>query len=464
MYLSWCMKPALLLTLILTFFFQCTPNREKQDEQRTFELAIFNVNLIDGTGSPLQESVHVYINQNKIISISDSTYEAHSTIDGKGKYLMPGLVDGHTHSADYAVDFPKLMHYGVTSVFIPGGSTCSVEYYTAMRKMGRQDSIPAPRVFHTSQHFTMEGRHPVRTYANSNWIEGETVFFLKDTAQIGEIVDLVAQQPIMGIKLTIEDGPAPPLLERIPMEFVVKTVQEAAKHGLPVYAHASDTEEFLIAVEAGVQNHVHFGAGIDIDWDDSVHVQAVETVKARNGSWVTTLMIDKSFLYPIHPEWLAHPKLLEAYPEDSLLAAVDEAAVARAQFMAELSKSDYGLDTLTLEAIFIPMVEDVRRAYEMGVNMVLGTDTGNDFNFHGYSMHEEMQILEMGGMDPLDIIKMGTLHGARMLGTQDSLGTLEAGKIADMILLNENPLTSINNTLEINRVFKNGKVQKRFSK
>ncbi len=453
------MKQRSYLITVLICFISCNNDSTAPP---TYDLAITNVNLVDGTGTPLQESVNVYLNGNRIVTITDSVFEGQSTIDGTDRYLIPGLFDGHTHSSDYKTDFPRLIHYGVTSVFIPGGSTCSVEYYTAMRDMGNQDSIPAPRVWHTSQHFTMEGRHPVRTYANSNWIEGETVFFLRDTAQISQLVDLVAQQPIMGIKLTIEDAPAPPFVERIPMKFVVKTVQEAARHNLPVYAHASDTEEFLIAVEAGVQNHVHFGAGVVIDWDDSVHVQAVETVKARNGSWVTTLMIDKSFLYPINPQWLSHPKLLEAYPEDSLLASLDESIVARSQFMAELTKSDYGLDTLTLEAIYIPMVDDVRKIYELGVNMVLGTDTGNDFNFHGYSLHEEMQILEMGGMDPLDIIKMGTLHGARMLGTEDSLGTLEEGKIADMILLNQNPLTSIENTLDIHTVFKNGKIQNRF--
>ena len=93
--------------------------------------------------------------------------------------------------------------------------------------------------------------------------------------------------------------------------------------------------------------------------------------------------------------------------------------------------------------------------------MVLGTDTGNDFNFPGYSLHEEMQLLEIGGMEPLDIIKMGTLNAAKMMKAQDSLGSIEVGKIANLILLDKNPLESIRNTLEINKVIKNGVVQKR---
>jgi len=79
----------------------------------------------------------------------------------------------------------------------------------------------------------------------------------------------------------------------------------------------------------------------------------------------------------------------------------------------------------------------------------------------GYSLHEEMQILEEGGMNPLDIIKMGTLNAANMLHAQDSLGSIEVGKIANLVLLDENPLESIRNTLTITKVIKNGVVQDR---
>lgn len=93
--------------------------------------------------------------------------------------------------------------------------------------------------------------------------------------------------------------------------------------------------------------------------------------------------------------------------------------------------------------------------------MVLGTDTGNTFIFPGYALHEEMQLMELGGMDPLLIIKLGTLNAAKMMKVDDKLGSIEVGKIADLIVLNENPLASISNTLTIDRVVKNGKIQER---
>lgn len=92
--------------------------------------------------------------------------------------------------------------------------------------------------------------------------------------------------------------------------------------------------------------------------------------------------------------------------------------------------------------------------------MVLGTDTGNTFILPGHSLHEEMQLLELGGMQPMDILVMGTINAAKMMDSEHSLGSIEEGKLADMVLLNKNPLASIKNTLAIHSVYKNGKLQK----
>lgn len=428
----------------------------------TYDLVVSNTNLVDGTGFPLREGVTVGVKDGKITAI-DTVLEVGNAkhIDGTGKYLIPGLFDGHVHTTDYDRDFPKFIHYGVTSVFIPGGSTCTDEYYAAMRERGDQDSIPAPRVFHTSQHFTMEGRHPAKTYASSNWRDGEIIFYLKDTIQIEQLVQRVAKNPIAGIKLTIEDGPAPPFVERIPQAFIDKTVKEAAKYGLEVFAHASDNTEFLMAIRGGAKNIIHF-VGVDIDWNDLEHLSAIDTMLVREGSFVTTLMIDKSFLYPLHPEWFDSKDMLPEYRE--VVRELTPDRVKRASMYVEILKKEYGLTEESLASFMVPQAEDINVLTEKGMNMVLGTDTGNDFNFPGYSLHEEMQLLSMGGVKPIEIIKkMGTLNAAKMLDVDDELGSIETGKVANMILLDKNPLESIQNTLAINMVIKNGVVQERIN-
>ena len=424
-----------------------------------YDLVVSNTNLIDGTGSQLQKGVTVGIKDGKIVDIDSRIIgRTKKNIDGSGKYLIPGLFDCHVHTADYKRDFPRFVHYGVTSVFITGGSLCTNEYYTAMRTQGNQDTIPAPNVFHTSQHFTMKGRHPSKTYASSNWRDGESIFYLKDTLQIEQLVQQVSQHPIVGIKLTIEDGPAPPFVERIPQKFINKTVKEASKYGLEVYAHVSDNIELEMAIRAGVQNIVHF-TGVNLDQQDSNQIQLIEQFKKRNPSWVTTLMIDKSFLYPVHPEWFDVNGMLAEYRQ--MKNELTSKRIERATFFIEILKDEYGLEESSLSAFMKPQVEDIQFLYDMGINMVLGSDTGNAFNFHGYSLHEEMQLLELGGMNPLDIIRMGTLNAAIMMKTDHNRGSIEVGKLADMVLLDKNPLEAISNSLSIHTVLKNGVIQKR---
>ncbi|MBW2937131.1 amidohydrolase family protein [Aureisphaera sp. CAU 1614] len=448
------MKTVLLLFLMLLT--ACTSTQEPE-----FDLIISNVSIIDGTGAEIKNGQNIYIKGNTIHSInSNKINQTQKVIDGTGKYVIPGLFDCHVHTSDFENDFPRFMHYGVTSVFITGGSLCTNQYYAAMRDQGNQDSIPSPRVFHTSQHFSMEGRHPSKTYSSSNWRDGESIFYLRDTLQIETLIKQVSKYPIVGIKLTIEDGPAPPFVERMPQEFINKTVKEASKYKLEVFAHVSDNTELEMAIQGGVQNLVHF-TGVNIDPNNNAHLNLIQQIKNRNGSWVTTLMIDKSFLYPVHPEWLEAKEMLPIYKE--MKNELTEERVERASFYIEILKEEYNLEEGTLSAFMKPQVEDIQFLNEMGVNMVLGSDTGNDFNFCGYSIHEEMQLLELGGMKPLDIIKMGTHNAAKMLNVIDTQGTIEKGKFADMILLDKNPLNTIKNTLSINTVVKNGKIQKRIT-
>ncbi|WP_420320392.1 amidohydrolase family protein [Flagellimonas sp.] len=450
------MKKPLYFFLVVFTLISCQNERSE-----VFDLIISNVNLIDGTENALQENVTVFIKDSLIVKIDDAQLGDETVseiIAGEGKYLIPGLFDAHAHTGDYQDDFPRFMHYGVTSVFITGGGTCTNEYFRQMRDMGTQDSIPAPRVFHTSQHLIVKGSHPVKTYSRSDWIEGESFFIMKDTAQISELVKRVSEYPISGIKLTIEDGPYPPYVERMPQEFVDHVNKEAIKNGTRVFAHVSDNIELKMAIDAGIKNLLHY-TGVDLDFEKDKDL--IQRIYRDSISWVTTLMLDKSMMYPKNPEWFEVEGLKEMYPAEEFEKMNDPDYIFRAEEFVKYFREYYGFDNPTLKQVVGFQVEDFIELTKNGVNMVLGTDTGNDFILPGYSLHEEMQLLELGGMTTLDIIKMGTLNAAKMLEVGDRLGSIEEGKIADMVLLDGNPLESISNTLKINRVFKNGKAQTR---
>jgi imidazolonepropionase-like amidohydrolase len=93
-----------------------------------------------------------------------------------------------------------------------------------------------------------------------------------------------------------------------------------------------------------------------------------------------------------------------------------------------------------------------------GVKILAGTDNGvAPYVFHGFSLHHELKLLVESGLTPMEALQSATFNAAECVGRLDSLGTIEEGKIADLILLEENPLLSIENTEKINSVFYNGK-------
>lgn len=103
---------------------------------------------------------------------------------------------------------------------------------------------------------------------------------------------------------------------------------------------------------------------------------------------------------------------------------------------------------------FASLVREMQRA---GVPLLAGTDPGEPFVFVGSSLHEELELFVDAGMTPLDALRTATLNPARYLGATDSLGTVAPGKVADLVLLDANPLENIRNTTRIHAVVLNGR-------
>ena len=390
---------------------------------RTHDLAITNVTVIDGNGRPPQQNTNVYVSDGRIAAVTQETLPDGATevVDGTGKYLIPGLIDAHTHPFPIDENFPRFIHFGVTSILITGCSSCTNENLARARSLWGREQIPSPRVCHTSQHFTMEGRHPVKTYPSASWVEGKTVFYVREVDDVESYVEEVAKQPIVGIKVTIEDGPEPPFVEFIPVEFVAEIVKQAHARDLKVFAHVSTMEGLRIAEAAGADHLLHF-VGIDIDW--SRDRELVDRLHERDPSWVTTLMVDKGFLYPAHPEWTQKIEATQVYDSKEI-----EGLKRRhtAEQSLDILRTLYGTDNPTVESIIGPQVDDLRQLHEEGFNIVVGTDTGNDFIFPGISMHEEMELLSRR-FEPSELLRMATRNPAEMLGVLDELGTIEVGK------------------------------------
>ena len=102
-------------------------------------------------------------------------------------------------------------------------------------------------------------------------------------------------------------------------------------------------------------------------------------------------------------------------------------------------------------------VESVKKAYDKGIQIALGTDAGTPFNYHSNTAYE-MELLSTLNISNMDILKMATINSARCVGVDKDYGLIEVGKQADFVCLNENPLENISNVRKINRVIQSGKI------
>jgi imidazolonepropionase-like amidohydrolase len=104
--------------------------------------------------------------------------------------------------------------------------------------------------------------------------------------------------------------------------------------------------------------------------------------------------------------------------------------------------------------MYSKLIQGMRRA---GVEFMAGTDLGNEYLYPGFSLHDELVLLVQAGLTPMEALQAATRNPAKFLGRLDSLGTIEKGKIADLVLLDANPLENISNTQRINAVVVNGR-------
>ena len=111
--------------------------------------------------------------------------------------------------------------------------------------------------------------------------------------------------------------------------------------------------------------------------------------------------------------------------------------------------------------VYKKQVELVGMMHQAGVEFLAGTDVQNPYCFPGFSLHDELALLVKAGLTPMEVLQAATRNPARFLGQEKELGTVENGKIADLVLLEANPLEDIRNTTKINSVVLNGRLLER---
>ncbi|QJW90960.1 amidohydrolase family protein [Spirosoma taeanense] len=397
-------------------------------------------NLFTGTSNDLQHQMTVVVEGNKITAVQKGYAAADGQdriVDLKNKTVLPGLIDMHVHMESETrrggqvdqftqnvpdVAFKAAKHArttllaGFTTVRDLGGSGVNV----SLRNAVNQGLVDGPRILTVGKSIATTGGHADPTNGYRRDLMGdpgpaEGVINSPEDARKAvrqrykEGADLIKITATGGVLSNAKDGSGPQFTEE-----EVKAVVDAAKdYGFPVAAHAHGAEGMKRAIRAGVQTIEH-GTYMDDE--------AIALFKKHGTYFVPTIIAGKTVadsarMFGYYPA-LVRPKALAIGPK--------------------------------IQATF-------GKAYKAGVNIAFGTDAG--VYLHGYNAKEFEYMVE-AGMPPVEALKSALMTNARLLGMDTQIGSIEAGKLADIIAVDDCPIQNIKTLQTVRFVMKDGKVYK----
>lgn len=432
------------------------------------DLAITGVTLIDGTGAPPQEGVTILVQDGLVANVTPADEavipDGATVIDAAGKYAIPGLADMHVHfgrggslpnnppSVERALR--QYLYYGVTTVLNVGAYSGLASEILDLWRQQAEGTILAPHIYATGGLLTVPGAHPVGQWARRlpegvdttdyDWTH-RGVWVVRTPAEVRRVVRRMAAASMDGIKVVIEsDSLAPPYPQGLlmPLEMVEAAVAEGHEHDLPVYAHATQTHEAEVAVEADVHAIAHLP-----HVPEHRRADLFAEMRRRDIYVVTTLT---TYIMPgtwgDPSDWLTDPflsgverRLIDTLGADPLVPPVDDSGWTYRR----------------------GVLQTLRDAHDAGVKLVCGTDPPTPYVFHGYSVHQELELMVEAGLTPTEALVIATRRPAEMLGEEEVFGTIEPGRRADLLLLFADPLEDIRNTRTLETVIRSGEVIER---
>jgi len=400
-------------------------------------LVIRGATVIDGTGAAARPGTSIVVRGDRIewLGPDGSPNVPRSpdvAIDAAGAAVIPGLIDAHVHlSSDPGAEGWRQRTEGALGEWLRGGVTGVRDMAgdaRAIRPLA--EAVDAGEVEGPKIDFTAIVAGPgffvdPRARASSAGIEpGEAPWAraVEPGSDIEAIVEAAAATGATGVKAYALVDP----------ELLARIATAAHRRGLKVWSHATVfPTRPSEAVSSGVDVLSHAGYLV---WEGSP--PTLEYTERGNGNYMG-----------VPPDDRAVGAALEAMAANGTMLDATVALMARI-----VGRGDNG----QLRADWT--YEIVRRAHEAGVDVVAGTDfpaaPGSP-----PSIHEELAVLvEKVGLTPLDAIEAATRNGARAIGIEGDYGTIEPGKVANLVILDADPLTDIRNTTRIRAVIKDGEV------
>lgn len=379
-------------------------------------------------------------------------------IDATGKYLIPGLWDMHVHEWNKEVFFPLFIANGITGVRDMFSPLPPIKQWRAEIAAG---TTVGPHIFAAG--IFVDGPYPFCkpcTIAVSNAEEGRNAVLKvkKMGADFVKVYNMIPRDAYFAI-VTEAKRQHMVFAGHVP-EFV--TAWEASDAGQKSIEHLMGILVACSAKEAQLrkENEAKLRAeGIRADTAMNEQAAALESFDekkaaalfnrfVRNGTWMCpTLSVLRAVAFSGDADFRNDPRI--KYIPAFLKQQFWEDAFGWKEHTPEFNAQ--------AKRVFQKQLEVVGMMNRAGVGLIAGTDTANPYVFPGFSLHDELALLVQAGLTPAEALRTATINPARYFGIEKSVGTIERGKIADLVLLDADPLTDINNTRKIDAVIVGGK-------
>lgn len=429
--------------------FSRSANKAKKNEQADKILVIENVSIIDGVKPTVQLNKTIVIVGNRIQALGEkgkvSIPAKAKIINGSGKYLIPGLWDSHVHLSSGKYSLPIFVANGVTSVREMGGDLQQVK---ELRDQVATGQLVGPRIKISGT--ILESERWIN-WATENAKKDNHVQLLETLSKrIGvanpeharEVIKKLADQGVDLIKVRNTHSP----------ETFLAILSEAKKYGLPVAAHAPRMN-LISASDGGLKSIEHVETVASLRRE--VEVKDLAKAFVRNGTWYTPTLV-------VQVNWRLTPKNILSDLLNDVEGKINERNLYVPRAIFEEWKRD--VESQKNEGSFDWAAEtrkginEFRTMHKEGVGVLAATDFGALLVYPGFSLHDELEALvKEGGLTEFEALQSATRNPPYFFNLQKEIGTIETGKIADLVILTANPLERISNTKKINSVILNGK-------